>query len=127
MIRTFVVAMIGVLLISLPAWADVDKFKDCSPAARANINDAVNFLEENIERLRNVEDLGKRKRQERRIRRRMPRKIDDLKVSRTERVMERLSATPVYCLAGPQVLMPGPRRTLPLPTGSKPAGSPSRA
>lgn len=74
------------LVYGQPPEADV-KTRNCSPSAKAAINDAMNFIKSKGHELKNDFKLAKRKGQRRRIRRRFDRKIDKMRFNCAERIL----------------------------------------
>ena len=66
---------------SAPAYAQAERTRNCSHEAKENINQAIQYMELNLDTLRNDYEFDARlPRKDERVRRRMARKIDDIKV-----------------------------------------------
>ncbi|MBT8494595.1 MAG: hypothetical protein KJO07_16185 [Deltaproteobacteria bacterium] len=75
------VALAATLSLSVAGSAEAQKIKNCSPEATADIRAAVRILENNMHRLTNPPvDLGK-KRQRKKILRKMPKKLRKLVIT----------------------------------------------
>ncbi|MDZ7842875.1 MAG: ricin-type beta-trefoil lectin domain protein [Gammaproteobacteria bacterium] len=83
----FLIAMAIWLVLPDDAHAQAKRIRHCSAEAQYNINEAVRFLKVNRRELKNDFDFKARRGQERRIRRKIDRRIDKLVFNCAERVL----------------------------------------